>query len=268
MDVFEESNCGFDGNPDLFGLGVRVGIYLKFVTSILAIFVPQMMSHFFSSTFVFALAIFIALIRETVAKRLHAPEVDIVACLVVFLSFGMASTPEIHLALRSISNMFSSSAARTANLTLSLFLALFLAPAYCLYFVWFWYSGIDSFPHNCTEYASDSSFGKLDIRGSHRNTMKGLVTFWLVMIGLVPLLIGAVVLALSLLRKDRLPGTTVTTNDHSSEHSSPFVKWRRVTPNHQTLLTNHSQKMAPYSRSSGTVDGRKSVTTNLGHIRL
>ncbi|KNB04388.1 hypothetical protein FOXG_19281 [Fusarium oxysporum f. sp. lycopersici 4287] len=45
-------NCGFNGNPDLYGLGIRLSLYIQLLTmALVATFIPQSMYYsFFANT--------------------------------------------------------------------------------------------------------------------------------------------------------------------------------------------------------------------------
>lgn len=174
----QDGTCGFDGNPDLFGLGVRVGIYIQIVSFILAgVFLPKESAYLQGSAFVFLLAIFIALIRESVARTLHATEVALVGWLIMFQIMGVGSTLTRNLTVTSALRM-----------TLG-FLAL---PAYISYYVWFWFVGIDSVPQGtCDEYSF--FWAKVNIRGWYRTVNKAIWTFGLVVVFILGV-VGAVVL--------------------------------------------------------------------------
>lgn len=125
----------------------------------------------------FLLAIFIALIRESVARTLHATEVALVGWLIVFQIMGIGSTMTRNLTVTSALRMMLG------------FLAL---PAYISYYVWFWFVGIDSVPQGtCDEYSF--FWAKVNIRGWYRTVNKAIWTFALVVVFILGV-VGAVVL--------------------------------------------------------------------------
>ncbi|KAB5554460.1 hypothetical protein GE09DRAFT_128712 [Coniochaeta sp. 2T2.1] len=186
--------CGFDGNPDLFGLGVRVGIYIQMISFVLAgVFLPRESAYLQGSAFVFLLAIFIALIRETVAKTLHATEVALVAWLIIYQVIGVSSTLTKHLTVSSAVRMV---------------LAFFIFPPFVGYMVWYWYVGIDTLPEGaCGEYGF--FWTKVNVRGWYRTLNKviwtmaiAIVSIWGIIGGLL-LLIAAVMGVVSIRRRIR-----------------------------------------------------------------
>ena len=67
---------GFVGNPDLYGLGIRVGIYLQWVSSLLInVYVPAEMADALDTNSIFVFAVFIAIAVVTSSTEgLHPAE--------------------------------------------------------------------------------------------------------------------------------------------------------------------------------------------------
>ena len=81
------ANCAFDGNSDFYGLGIRIGFYLQWYSSILASwFAPSEIEGLRFSNSVFIAATFLALVIVTArdVSGLHVVEVYIV----LLLTFG------------------------------------------------------------------------------------------------------------------------------------------------------------------------------------
>ena len=77
---------GFTGNADLYGLGIRIGIYLQWMSSLLTnVFLPHGVSDSLDTNSIFLFALFIATASSTTAKGgLHPTE----AFIVLQLCFG------------------------------------------------------------------------------------------------------------------------------------------------------------------------------------
>lgn len=79
------SSCQLPGNPDLYGAGVRIGVYLQWVSSQIAVFLRlEGSTGLMESYLVFSTAIVIALFVLTFTTELHITEVVIM----VYMFFG------------------------------------------------------------------------------------------------------------------------------------------------------------------------------------
>ena len=65
------STCGpIDGNPDLYGLGIRIGIYLQWLSSLLFfLFIPHNESTSVDTNSIFLFAVFAAIVNATFSSR-------------------------------------------------------------------------------------------------------------------------------------------------------------------------------------------------------
>ena len=62
----ESDTCGFEGNSDFYGLGIRLGVYLQWLSSLVAaIWVPSLSDFTAAANMVFCLALFIAMLAVT-----------------------------------------------------------------------------------------------------------------------------------------------------------------------------------------------------------
>lgn len=84
--VRRESCSGFEGNSDLYGLGIRLGIYLQWTSSLLTnVFLPSAVSDSLDTNSIFLFAIFIAIAcASTTAGGLRPAE----AFIMLQLCFG------------------------------------------------------------------------------------------------------------------------------------------------------------------------------------
>ncbi|OAA41516.1 hypothetical protein BBO_05502 [Beauveria brongniartii RCEF 3172] len=132
MLAIRQDSCGYDGNSDLYGVGVRVGLYAQWVATLLStVFEPRSEAGLRTTNLIIQLAVFIGLCTEsagattTSTSGLHPSA----AVITQFLLCGSLSsvTGDGVGHLRSISGV-----AR-----------LFFYTALSAYGCWFWFAGID-----------------------------------------------------------------------------------------------------------------------------
>ncbi|KAM0667931.1 hypothetical protein ACQRIT_002783 [Beauveria bassiana] len=133
MLAIRQDGCGYDGNSDLYGVGVRVGLYAQWVAMLLStVFEPRSEAGLRTTNLIIQLAVFIGLCTESVGATttstsgLHPSA----AVITQFLLCGSLSsvTGDGVGHLRSISGV-----AR-----------LFFYTALSAYGCWFWFAGIDA----------------------------------------------------------------------------------------------------------------------------
>lgn len=176
MNITEPIVCGFDGNQDLYGLGVRVGIYIQVVSFFLASTQLKKQSAYLqSSSFIFLFAIFIALVRETANRTLRTPEAAMINWLILYQIIGVVAT---------VSGPMSTST------ILRLCMVWFVVPAQIGYNFWFWWVGLDVLPGpepGCKEFGY--FFTKVNIRGWFRTLNKVMMTLAVVCLCLMALMV-------------------------------------------------------------------------------
>lgn len=153
--------CGFDGNPDFYGLGIRTGIYLQWATSLVAnhFLNEESVKSYLETNTVFLLAVFVALAVATVDKTLRSAEVVVL----LQLSFGF---------LFSILSIWGYRTRSTFKGPIRFplmgsFFRLSLTAAICAYSIWFWFTGLHLIDDkSCPSYIF--LFAKADIRGGIR----------------------------------------------------------------------------------------------------
>ncbi|KAI8966310.1 hypothetical protein F5Y11DRAFT_310018, partial [Daldinia sp. FL1419] len=151
--------CPIEGNSDLYGLGVRLGLYLQFIAIVLAR--PSVKPAFkaiTSSTITFILANFVVLVRESTTRTLFAPE----AYLLFFL-----------LAPQLVVNIVGTD---LPVVDLQSSIAVLLWGSFCFYFTWFWWLGLDVLPTSNCEDEFGFFFAKVSLRGWFRTLNKVLWT--------------------------------------------------------------------------------------------
>jgi hypothetical protein len=87
------SQCTFPGNPDLYGLGIQVGVYLQWISGFLAnCFRADSVQDMLSTNTIFLMALFIALAIITTNHTVTAPEVVILLQFCFGFLFSVCST--------------------------------------------------------------------------------------------------------------------------------------------------------------------------------
>ncbi|KAM3566881.1 hypothetical protein ARSEF4850_000186 [Beauveria asiatica] len=125
-------SCGYDGNADLYGVGVRVGLYAQWVATLLStVFEPRSEAGLRTTNLIIQLAVFIGLCTESAGATTtsNSGPHPSAAVITQFLLCGSLSsvTGDGVGHLRSISGV-----AR-----------LFFYTALSAYGCWFWFAGID-----------------------------------------------------------------------------------------------------------------------------
>lgn len=142
--------CGFPGNSDLYGFGVRLGLYLQWAATIAAnTFLPQEASNMRTINGCFQLALLIGLCYTTITNPdIFAAEVIII----LFFVFGSTSTLQFPR---------NAQAQATAIGAISRW---FIFSGFVAYSMWFWWVGKTTMAWNpCSR--SIFFMGKVDIYG-------------------------------------------------------------------------------------------------------
>ena len=126
--------CGFAGNSDFYGLGIRLGVYLQWLTSLLANhFLAEAISDALDTNAIFVLALFVALILATAQMNVRAAEVVVLLQLCFGFLFSILSIWGHRIGCRGEPVTFS---------IMGSFFRLSLSTAICAYAVWFWFPGV------------------------------------------------------------------------------------------------------------------------------
>jgi hypothetical protein len=88
------SICSTPGNPDMYGLGIRIGFYLQWYSAILASSVaPSEINPLRFSNSLFIAATFLALIIQTARDTLDPIDIYIVSLLIFGFNFYLVRVP-------------------------------------------------------------------------------------------------------------------------------------------------------------------------------
>ena len=158
------NECEFSGNSDFYGLGIRLGVYLQWTTSILALYLhTEAVSENLDTNTIFVFALFAALLSATARDQVRAAEVLILLQLCWGFLLGVLTIWGHR--LREDYGKTKREPIRYPLMG-SLF-RLGLTSAICAYSVWFWFSGVQHLPTDTCP-AFIFVFAKANIRGGIR----------------------------------------------------------------------------------------------------
>jgi len=194
--------CEHLGNADLYGLGIRLGIYLQILSTILGmILMPDVLYDFQDSNAILLLAILIALIKNTPGSDIQ--EIDVIILLrivwcIIISGFSLLDIEAEYHAFFRKDNPFGGFTA-----TLAIIARALIAGGAASYNVWFWFKGPEHLDRieNCPAYLF--LFAKISAHGRVRGFFKFMSVILMVLYGTVPLIIwlyiALIVLILGLL---------------------------------------------------------------------
>jgi hypothetical protein len=131
-----DENCGFQGNPDLYGLGIRLGVYFQWASAqIIYGWYPEGRNDLAESYLVFLFAIIVAVIVITAqAEPTYAGEILIL----IYIIFGGIYTVLGGGARQHHLNRIKKSSVHYAQL----FTFSIIMTSTCIYCSWFWLHGL------------------------------------------------------------------------------------------------------------------------------
>jgi len=181
------ASCVLDGNSDLYGFGIRLGVYFQLISTLLANhFLPDALREAWDANTIFLVSIFIAVIKSSVnVNNLAAPEAFVMlqmlfAYLVAVYHIGASFKWFCFEILSAILNgmmepdldwsdvVSELGQAQSDVSQLGTTMRQFLALAIASYNVWFWFPGsgfLDSVQH-CN--SSMFLFAQVDLHGNAR----------------------------------------------------------------------------------------------------
>lgn len=135
--------CGFAGNADVYGLGIRIGIYLQWISGFLAnCFHADSVQDMLSTNTIFLLALFTAL--AIITQKQEVKGIEVVILLQFCFGFLFSVSTTWGLRVRAV---FTSSGNEFGNRVyfplLGSTIRLCLSSAICSYNLWFWFRGFD-----------------------------------------------------------------------------------------------------------------------------
>lgn len=143
--------CPFTGNPDLYGIGIRIGFYLQWISTLLAtLFTPWEEDILRILNLLMQSAIFLGLVFLTQDGEIHAVE----PLIATWLSFG---------ALSSLSGNGINPIGRFSG-----FFRVLVYSGFAGYACWLWYVGLDGMLEAEKGCSIVAFFGGVTIEGSFR----------------------------------------------------------------------------------------------------
>ncbi|XXG96430.1 hypothetical protein Hte_002713 [Hypoxylon texense] len=172
MDDDNAPSCPIEGNSDLYGLGVRLGLYLQFIALILARpSAKRAFDNINTATIAFILANFVVLIQQTVRRELYAPEAYLLFYLLV---------PQL------VVNVFGTN---LRSIDYRGVIAIMLWGAFAFYYSWFWWVGLDTMKRSTCEDEFGFFFTRVSLRGWFRTFNKVIWTIANIAFGVMILVI-------------------------------------------------------------------------------
>jgi hypothetical protein len=155
--------CGFEGNSDFYGLGIRIGVYLQWITAYIANhFLGEAIDGNLETNTIFLLSLFIATIVTTLQGQVQSAELIVLLHLSFGFLFSILSIWGHRVRLRGLNDQ------KIRFPLIGSFFRLTLATAVSAYALWFWFSDrqLHTRPEACADYTF--IFAKLDIAGGTR----------------------------------------------------------------------------------------------------
>lgn len=178
-DVEKREECGFSGDDNTYGLGIRIGIYLQWITSSIAYnFVPEEAVTMRGVNNCFQAAMFAGLLFITITKgpALYAVEAFI---MLIFCMGGVCSGDNPEVGTKKYAYFDATTSGSLIRLSLGV--------GFCAYGIWFTFEGMDGMKHPpCSTFAF--FLVRVNLYGWFR-------TFWKVMFTL-----GALTYAVTIIR--------------------------------------------------------------------
>ncbi|KAE9988205.1 hypothetical protein EG328_000161 [Venturia inaequalis] len=116
--------CAIKGNADLYGLGIRLSIYVQYLTILVAaVSGRRLYSKIRTAVLIYAVAILIVVFRNSISGKINALEVPIIQLLVLVQLSAVLPTVWV-----------------ISPVGWLIYLAL---AANSAYFVWYWFRGLD-----------------------------------------------------------------------------------------------------------------------------
>ena len=170
----EPPSCGFPGNPDIYGLGIRLGLYLLWTSTILTYeLLADEVSSAVDTNVVFFLSVGVATV--VLSSQSPHPYIEEIFVLLSIFFGGFYS-----LAFPSKADSFS---------VWGLMLRGYLLLAMSGYSVWFWFRGIgrmNTQPEGCT--AEIFLFARVGLLGPARSFFQAISVINIVFVGMLVLI--------------------------------------------------------------------------------
>jgi hypothetical protein len=189
--------CNFSGNPDLYGLGIRLGVYLQLCSTLLANhFLPEVLRDAWDANAVFLLAIFIAIIKSSVSVgNLTAPEAFVMLQMLlavllavfnisggmwfVFDFTGQLLDKRVNRKTDAFAMLSELGLARSNTSPLGILARSLLGLSIASYNVWFWFGGSRRLDSDIDCATSVFLFARVDLHGNATLFFKVIAAIYL-----------------------------------------------------------------------------------------
>ncbi len=175
----DPQGCRIPGNSDFYGLGIRIGIYLQWITAFLANhFLKKSIEGSLKTNTIFLLALFIATVVATTQDAVESAEIVVL----LQLCFGFLFS------ILSIWGYRTRSRQSETSIRFPLvgsFFRLTLATAISAYGVWFWFSGAPLLHQHSSCSDHTFLFARLDIASGVRIFFQIQSTLILIVYGIL-----------------------------------------------------------------------------------
>ena len=186
-------DCGFAGNSDIYGFGIRLGIYAQWVASILSkVFLvsesPNVLRDVVDANTIFSIAIFIAtaLLTTGILGDVHAVEI------LILLHIYFGSTYIVFFDTLQYAEPTETGLTFWAQTVM-----IYITTGMSIYSLWFWFHGLDGLlSPQCDSFAF--LFAQVTVQGPARTFFKFMAVVNMAIWGLYFAFFGFLVLALTL----------------------------------------------------------------------
>lgn len=220
--------CGFEGNPDLYGLGIRMGVYFLWASALIIWrWYPEGRTELGGAYLLFLFALLIAMVVITARlEPIHSAEI----LLLMYIIFGGVFTVMM-IGLRKRYLQKAKKIKTSWVQTMALFFILAAASIYCS---WFWLSGIhhhDFLDTTCVTYGF--LFTKVSLKNKHVTRFFAALSLYLAIIYVIASIyaVGALSAFLTnapwlsrIIEKSKQQSLTTATQERSS--SSTRRAWK------------------------------------------
>ncbi|KAI9804776.1 MAG: hypothetical protein M1825_001144 [Sarcosagium campestre] len=186
----DNNSCGFEGNSDIYGLGVRIGIYLQWAAALMGgQFLEETQDDVEQAETIFLTAIALATWVLSDVPTTHAVEIAILLC----IFFGDTGVTLIQ---NSGSRMGTSAPTnKTPRSIIGATFRMLLITAMSIYAVWFWFHGMDDLaPTACKSYVF--LFARVELFGGARTLFKVVSVLNLTLWGIIAITLLPAILVL------------------------------------------------------------------------
>jgi len=157
----QNTKCGFEGNPDLYGLGIRMGVYFQWVSALVIWrWWPQGRTELGGAYLVFLFALLVAMIVKTAQVD---PTYSAEILILMYIIFGGVFT----VMMIGLRKSHTQKVKKMQSSWVQVMVLFFILAAASIFCSWFWLSGIhhDFLDTDCGTYGF--LFTKVSLKNQH-----------------------------------------------------------------------------------------------------